>query len=534
MTANRTAYITLLLSLLHGVAGLSILVISSWFIAMSAIAPLGFNYVIPAVVIRALALLRIASGYASMWVGHNDLLGRIAIKRLALFEQLKNNQITDKAMTTEALAEYTQDIASKWIAWIAPLSSVIFIFTLVCIGAFWMALPGAFYLGIAFVVWLVVMVVQGLKGLQTARLHSAATRDFRQQSSDFFNASAIWHLQQYTDLDKGVVGISPNNTVTSLKSGRVSAKAVWHYQLAQKKAVLRASWYFQGVAFLLVVLVMYAGAPLSSAFAYTPIAIVVPMVILAAPDWASSAFHSMIKLAQYTQSEQALSKLVVTPITPVRDIALHHSLELIDFSVSDRAVPPVTAAFPAKGLVTIGGPSGCGKSTLLQGMTGLLPTEGKRCIDGLNAPPGLISNWLYVEQLPTVLSGSVLQNLDPAGRGIPHKEMKILLSQLGLETLLELSAWVGKSGRPLSGGEQKRLALARAILAKPSVLLVDEPFEGLDIETQARVCGVLNHVATSSLVVVASHVVPAQLSVQKHLALGEKPLRLSNSDKRVI
>ena len=90
MTANRTACITLLLSLLHGVTGLSILVISSWFIAMSAIAPLGFNYVIPAVVIRALALLRIASGYASMWVGHNDLLGRIAIKRLALFEQLKN------------------------------------------------------------------------------------------------------------------------------------------------------------------------------------------------------------------------------------------------------------------------------------------------------------------------------------------------------------------------------------------------------------------------------------------------------------
>ena len=54
MNNTKPAYITLLLALLHGVAGISILVISSWFIAVSAIAPVGFNYVIPAVVILSL------------------------------------------------------------------------------------------------------------------------------------------------------------------------------------------------------------------------------------------------------------------------------------------------------------------------------------------------------------------------------------------------------------------------------------------------------------------------------------------------
>ena len=82
---SMAAYGALGLALLHGIAGLSILIISSWFIAISAIAPLGFNYVIPAVVIRGLALLRIASGYTTMWLGHKDLLTRIAKARLAVF-----------------------------------------------------------------------------------------------------------------------------------------------------------------------------------------------------------------------------------------------------------------------------------------------------------------------------------------------------------------------------------------------------------------------------------------------------------------
>ena len=133
MNNTKPAYITLLLALLHGVAGISILVISSWFIAVSAIAPVGFNYVIPAVVIRALALLRIASGYASMWVGHNDLLARIANIRLSVFSQLENTQINEKALTTEALAQHTEELAGRWIAWIAPLSSATFIFTCLCV-----------------------------------------------------------------------------------------------------------------------------------------------------------------------------------------------------------------------------------------------------------------------------------------------------------------------------------------------------------------------------------------------------------------
>lgn len=517
---GKPAYLTLLLALLHGIAGISILVISAWFIAISAIAPVGFNYVIPAVVIRALALLRIASGYASMWFGHNDLLARVAKARLRVFCQLENSQITDKAYTTEALAQHTEELASKWIAWVAPLSSVVFIFSGLCVAAVYLDLPGAFYILSLFVAWLVFVAVQGVNALTLAKEANKANKLFRQQSSDFFNCSAIWHLDK-SMIENDLASPNPDNTKIP------SASQVWRYQLAQKAKAQRTAWWFQGLAFLFVVLVMSGVSPVASALVFAPIAIVIPMVLLAAPDWASTGFLSVSKFAQYKQSVNALKQLKATPIRQYRDREIKHSLNLIQFSAKGRHASLVNTSLPANGVVCISGPSGCGKSSLLQSIIGLLPATGLREIDGIGMPEGMVTNWRYVEQEPIVLSGSISLNLDPAGNDISQNEMSELLSALGLEEILPLKNWVGKAGRPLSGGERKRLALARAILAKPPVLAVDEPFEGLDSYTQQKVSEVLNSLSATTLILVASHTTPDALNVKTHLQLGEADIKTS-------
>lgn len=517
---GKPAYLTLLLALLHGIAGISILVISAWFIAISAIAPVGFNYVIPAVVIRALALLRIASGYASMWFGHNDLLARIARARLFVFRQLENSQITDKAYTTEALAQHTEELASKWIAWVAPLSSVVLIFTGLCAAAVYLDLPGTLYVLALFVTWLVAVVVQGLGALTLAKKTNKANKQFRQQTSDFFNRSAIWHL------DKSMVLSDAASSIPD-KADIPTANQVWRLQLAQKSKAQRTAWWFQGLAFLFVVLVMSGVSPVASVFVFAPIAIVIPMVLLAAPDWAGAGFVSVSKFAQYKQSNSALKQLKATPIKQHRDREIKHSLNLIQFSAKGRHASMVDAFLPANGVVCISGPSGCGKSSLLQSIIGLLPAIGTREIDGVGMPEGMVTNWRYVEQEPVVLSGSISLNLDPAGNDIPQSEMYDLLSALGLEAILPLTNWVGKAGRPLSGGERKRLALARAILAKPPVLAVDEPFEGLDSYTQQKVSKVLNSLSATTLILVASHTTPDALNVKTHLQLGEADIKTS-------
>ena len=118
------------------------------------------------------------------------------------------------------------------------------------------------------------------------------------------------------------------------------------------------------------------------------------------------------------------------------------------------------------------------------------------------------------------------------GQSRTEDSVRIFRQELGLDNGLLLSTWVGKAGRPLSGGERKRVALARAILANPRVLLVDEPFEGLDIHTQQRVCDVLNRYATDKLVVIASHVTPKALVVQKNVQLDEASIVTVNGDHR--
>ncbi|MBJ2129199.1 ATP-binding cassette domain-containing protein [Alteromonas sp. IB21] len=552
MNNTKPAYITLLLALLHGVAGISILVISSWFIAVSAIAPVGFNYVIPAVVIRALALLRIASGYASMWVGHNDLLARIANIRLSVFSQLENTQINEKALTTEALAQHTEELASRWIAWIAPLSSATFIFTCLCVVAVGFGFPGAGLLIALFVVWSIALVLQGVGALRIAKRATHANAQFRQASTNFLNSSAIWHLSTaFTNMREGKTTCadeshtlqSPERDVArNLETAEasapdinikdVSAKVVWHEKVEQKNTANRTAWCFQGIAFLLVVLMMSGALSIAQTLLFAPIAIVVPMVLLAAPDWAGNAFLSISKFTQYKQSVKALRQMNTTPIKMLCKREINTAITLTDFSIKSRRTSKVNTSMPAKGVVCVSGASGCGKSSLLQGLAGLLPANGKREIDGVNIPPGLVTNWRYVEQEPVILSGSLALNLDPAGRRISHSEFITLMQEFGLEKLLPLTTWVGKAGRPLSGGERKRVALARAILAKPRVLLVDEPFEGLDIHTQQRVCTVLNRYAKNNLVIIASHVTPKALVVQKNVQLDEASMVTVNGDHR--
>jgi len=515
--AVKPAYITLILALLHGATGLCILVISSWFIAISAVAPIGFNYVIPAVVIRGLALLRIASGYASMWVGHHDLLARISQTRLGIFNQLQNSLIADKATSTEALATHTEELASKWISWVAPLSTVTTLFTASCVLALWFALPSAWLLCVLFVVWLVLLVWQALGALAEAQKSTALSSQFRKEANHFLNASAIWHLNE-----KGHV-----------RQSAPSAKALWTMQLAQQKRALRASWWFQGVAFIMVILAMSgisvwlapsvsavnSSGLLAATTLFVPIALIIPMVLLAAPDWAASAFNAISKYAHFKQSQHAINTLSAVPVTPLRHVDVEKGIDLNALSISGRELAPFTAQLPAKGVVLIKGPSGCGKSSFLQAIAGLVPSHGQRVVDGFCLPQGLVLNWLYVEQSPIVLSGSVRMNLDPAGQGITDAAMHKVLEQLDLHALQNTSMWIGKAGRPLSGGECKRLALARALLAAPSVLLVDEPFEGLDSASQEKVCNTLNSAAQDRLVIVASHLFPKSLEITSTASL---------------
>lgn len=131
-------------------------------------------------------------------------------------------------------------------------------------------------------------------------------------------------------------------------------------------------------------------------------------------------------------------------------------------------------------VLVILGPNGAGKSTLLRALAGLERSVEPGAIESRGGPVTLVF------QRPAAFSGSVAQNVAAAllGKGFSSTERRSrigrALARFEIEHLAEHDA------RTLSGGEMRRLALARAFVLEPQVLLLDEPYDDLDAEGQRK------------------------------------------------
>ena len=490
MTFTRVPWLTLLLAVFHGASGLLVLIIASWFIAASAIAPVGFNYVVPAVVIRALALIRIGAGYAQMWAGHKDMLNRTRNWRLGLFSQLAGKRIEERQWVVEALSRHTENLASVWIGWATHQASAIVMLLAALVTATWLDLPGTYSLVLLGIAWLLIQLALVLRGLQIAAREIRHEQRFRFESEHFLDTSSLWHLR-----------VRSHNGNVSLP-GAPSATNYWQAQRDNRRAAESAEWLFQGVSIGLLVSVMLL-APLS--VLHAPLAVIIPMLLLAAPDWLGRSFKAGPALTAYRQSQRAMSSLSFVPVGDAGQFRPRSGIEVRQFAAADRSVPPIDFVLPARGVALIEGESGSGKSTILQALAGHLRYTGERVVDGDTIGQGMVKGWIYVEQAPVILHSTLRENLCPGDLKAPECELIEGLEALGLSHLLPLDSWLGQGGRHLSGGESKRVALLRAALSSPDVLLVDEPFEGLDTQNIRRVSGFLSRLGITIPVVVASH-----------------------------
>jgi len=154
----------------------------------------------------------------------------------------------------------------------------------------------------------------------------------------------------------------------------------------------------------------------------------------------------------------------------------------------DPARPPALRGLdldlPPGARVAVLGPSGGGKSTLAAVLARLLdPRAGTVTLDGVDLRAlddravrrriGLVS-----EDADHVFASTVRENLRLAKAQATDGELHAVLARVGLG--FDLDVWLGAGGSTISGGQRKRLATARALLADPELLILDEPTEGLD------------------------------------------------------
>ncbi|MCK6081592.1 ABC transporter ATP-binding protein/permease [Microbacterium sp. EYE_5] len=184
--------------------------------------------------------------------------------------------------------------------------------------------------------------------------------------------------------------------------------------------------------------------------------------------------------------------------------------------VADGAVlRGVSFRVPRGARVALVGPSGAGKSTTLALIERFYdPTSGSVAIDGVDARAldrlSLRARLGYVEQDAPTLAGTIGDNLRLASPGATDAECERVLDAVDLTEVLErsplrLDAPVGEAGVMLSGGERQRLAIARALLAAPPILLLDESTSSLDGLNEQRMREAIDAVASGRTLIVIAH-----------------------------
>jgi subfamily B ATP-binding cassette protein HlyB/CyaB len=187
---------------------------------------------------------------------------------------------------------------------------------------------------------------------------------------------------------------------------------------------------------------------------------------------------------------------------------------------------------PAGQVVAVTGPSGVGKSTLAKLLQGFyVPGSGRIRIDGVDinalSANELRATFGVVPQETVLFSGTILDNLKLAQPFASFEQVVAACKMAEIHSTIEAlpqgyETPVGERGVGLSGGQRQRLAIARALLKGPKVLIFDEATSSLDSPTAEQIGRTITSLKGRVTILFIAHAIPKSLQVDRVVRLGEK------------
>ncbi|MGO2734689.1 amino acid ABC transporter ATP-binding/permease protein [Psychrobacter sp.] len=536
--------ISWLLGLIFAISIIALLMISGWFITSAALAGMlavgshAFNYMVPAGIIRMLAMARTASRYGELMVSHHAVFDLLKTLRLSFFNRLAAKPLAEQRQALHSaqymhrlvsdidkLDEFILRVISPWlistitmillavfIGFVLPISTLLklVIFALLTLALF---LPlCASYLGIA----------------QAQRLAEASESRRHKLLAPLAIITQLLLWQQWYTQTKDYT--AQDNALQKLE---------WQAQKQRSGYILGIQWLF----YLSILAVLFAVATSDTSASFNvPLILAVILGLLGIQEIVvplgqnylslgnSIAAKNRLNALLKQQSDSAnmtkdkVSKVDATnepaeinvphPSLPLPTDVLTAELKNVYAKIPKALVGAqnVSASIQSGTPLIIRGPSGCGKSTLLQMLAGELPALSGEVT--LNGKAWNDYDWKdqlgYLGQQLDIFDQSLAANLRLGKANASDAELIAALDKVGLSSWLRaqpqgLATPLGEYGAAISGGQARRIALARLLLKPRRVLLLDEPFAGLDTDNRAQVWQNVRAHQKNDLLIIVSH-----------------------------
>lgn len=521
LTRNQSGMLWLALGLgiISTLAAILLLAISGWFITAAGLAgamgiTVTFNYFTPGALIRLMAILRTSGRYFEQLTAHHHLLTLLKELRLWIWQQLTHHALPQHLKIGALLQRIVSDVdlLNSW-----PLKV-------------WMP---RIYAWVACIVYL--LVVQYLATPLLLPLASALVINacLLPWLSYRLGRRLVWQLQ--------LIGVYRRSRfinlfgalITLLIRGRWQGYAQRLFSLDEKQFALEYRMQIITAATRHMMLAIIALAIMSasligasalengsingSVFAGLLFALLGLNEILA------NLATSFVGTAQAEVGIKRLNQLVpskpVTPPTTDKQTVVLSEVTLNNLDVRKagavNGLSDLQFTFNHPSQIWLQGPSGIGKSTLLDALANQLePQSGDILYNGeaLTLPERLAyqAQIGYLSQAPYIFNQTVAANLRLGDREATDEQLHAVLKAVALENWVAqlpkgLGTLLGAQGSDISGGQARRLAFARVLLQRPTLMLLDEPFEGLDKQTIATISQTLSGDYRPPILVIASH-----------------------------
>ena len=525
LSLYRTHWGRLLLGIVLAIAGLTasigLLSLSGWFLSASFLAgsAIIFNFFYPSSGVRGLAIGRTISRYFERLVTHDATFRVLANLRVTVFRKLIPlspsglNRFRNSELLNRLVAD-VDTLDTLYLNLMSPFVSAIMLIAFMGIGlSFVSPLLALVICGSLTALLIIFPMLFYRLGRKSGAIVVQARANYRSQFIEWIQMHAEFLLF-------GVVA-QASDKLNQTEKEWLNAQSKESRLTGLSNALLIFS---NGI--LLCVVIYLASTAINVPSAEYPEALIALVVfcVMASAEILMPIGLAFLHLGQVITAAERLNE--ITEQQPSVSFGSKSDwqnteqnkplvqFESVTFTYPNRVDPvlqDISFEIFAGQKVAILGKTGSGKSTIFQLLNrNYDPTSGQIQLNSCNITDytevSLRQHLVTLSQRVHIFNSSLRDNLLFGYAQATDAQLITVLNQVGLAYLLDeqgLNLWLGEGGRPLSGGEQRRLGLARLLLSQAEIVLLDEPTEGLDRETEQQILTlILTHCQNRTLLMI--------------------------------